>query len=328
MFTLKIGSVAMKKNVLLVLIIFINIFFVGCNSLNKDEDIAVVINNQNISESEFLIYLLETQKNFEDIGGKDIWETDFEGQTAEEVAKESAFNTLKTVKISSQKSKELNISLSEEDISSAEKEAEDTVKNLTEAEKAEILNYDQVVLNVMKDKALYKKVYESLTDDYIISEPDFKTFFEKNKEEFKDKYTALRLKSIHTESEKTAEEISKELKEGTDFNVLASKYGKDGKYSENGEYSDFKGNIDSAFGISFDLNEKEITDVLEAYDGYYIFMLEAKEEPDDKQLEGYGEKNYIENTKKQIFEQEYEKWLNDSTVEKNEEVWKNIHLIR
>ena len=320
----------MKKRLLLIfLIVCINILFVGCSDgENESGKIAVKINNQSISESEFLIYLLETQKNFEDIGGKDIWETDFEGQTAENVAKESAFNTLKTVKISSQKSKDLNIELSEEDILNVEKEAEDTVKDLTESEKSNILNYNQVVLDVMKDKALYKKVYESLTKDYVISEPDFKTFFEKNKDDFRDKYTSLKLRSIHTDSSKEAEEISQKIKEGTKFDELSSKYNIDGKYSKGGKYEAFKGNLDSAFGISFDINENEVTDVLEAYDGYYIFMLEGKEVPDDKKLEDYGKNVYIENTKKQIFEQEYAKWLNNSSVEKNDEVWENIHLIK
>ena len=40
-----------------------------------------------ISKSEYMLYLYEATRDFNEIGGNDIWETDFDGQSAENVVK-------------------------------------------------------------------------------------------------------------------------------------------------------------------------------------------------------------------------------------------------
>ncbi len=59
-----------------------------------------------ISKSEYILYLYEATRDFNEIGGNDIWETDFDGQSAENVVKKKrAFITMVHVKVTVDKSK-------------------------------------------------------------------------------------------------------------------------------------------------------------------------------------------------------------------------------
>ena len=60
----------------------------GCSTAKEtaDENYVVKINGETVSREEFNIYMYETQKSFEALGGEDIWETDFDGRSAETVA--------------------------------------------------------------------------------------------------------------------------------------------------------------------------------------------------------------------------------------------------
>ena len=56
----------------------------GC--LGKGGDYVAEIGNTKIRRGEFMVYLIEQKKNFEEQGGSDIWEADFDGVSAIEVA--------------------------------------------------------------------------------------------------------------------------------------------------------------------------------------------------------------------------------------------------
>ena len=77
----------MKK--ILCAVMILGLLITGCASAKNDstEDYVVKINDEAVSKEEFNIYLFETQKSFEQFGGTDIWDTDFDGKSAEDVAK-------------------------------------------------------------------------------------------------------------------------------------------------------------------------------------------------------------------------------------------------
>ena len=93
------------KNIFLALCAAL-LVFCGCSAENGSGDWLIKIDGKSVSRMEYLIYLKETVQNYELIGGDDIWDTDFDGRTAEDVAKESAFNSLVAVKIAIEKADE------------------------------------------------------------------------------------------------------------------------------------------------------------------------------------------------------------------------------
>ena len=88
------------------------LIFTGCSFSN---DYVIKIGNDKISRGEYLVYLMEQKKSFEQQGGTDIWEADFDGVSAEEVAKQNAVNTIVMVKTAVKQTKELGITLTEDD---------------------------------------------------------------------------------------------------------------------------------------------------------------------------------------------------------------------
>lgn len=75
----------------------------------EDNGWAVKINDKTVSREEFNIYLYETQKSFESLGGEDIWETDFDGRSAETVAKENTLSTLTFVKLTAERAENMEV---------------------------------------------------------------------------------------------------------------------------------------------------------------------------------------------------------------------------
>ena len=72
----------------------------GCSGKTDGGSYVVSIDGSQVSVNEYMIYLRETVKSFEAIGGEDIWETDFDGRNAFDVARENAMNSLVMVKLS------------------------------------------------------------------------------------------------------------------------------------------------------------------------------------------------------------------------------------
>ena len=112
----------------------------GCSTADKgtNEDYAVKINDTEVSKEEFNVYLYETQRSFEQLGGEDIWETDFDGKSAESVAKDSTLATVTLVKLSAERAEKNGISLSAEEAEGAAEEADAIYDSLTDEEREAI----------------------------------------------------------------------------------------------------------------------------------------------------------------------------------------------
>ena len=165
----------MKKNLmsLVALVLVFSLFFSGCKNNSDVANYAVKIGDTYVSVPEFKFYLYEAQKQFENIGGSDIWETDFEGETAENVAKETALNSLRIVTIAVENAKKYNVFLTDEEKQEAKKEAQSQFDVLTEAEKESMeINID-IINDVIESNHIYSKVYNEVTKNYELSEADF-----------------------------------------------------------------------------------------------------------------------------------------------------------
>ena len=81
----------------------------GTEENAQEEAYVVKINGQTVSREEFNIYMYETQKSFESLGGNDIWETDFDGRSAESVARDNTLSTVSLIKYAVEKAEEAGI---------------------------------------------------------------------------------------------------------------------------------------------------------------------------------------------------------------------------
>ncbi len=142
------------------------------------DDYALIIDGEKILVSEFSVYLFEQKKTFEEMGGDDIWDTNFDGVKAEEIAKENALHSIVYVKTACKNASDINVSLDDEDKKEAERLAEEKLNEIGEEYCRSVgLDKDKAV-SIMEEILLQQKVMDSITKGYQISEADYSAYID------------------------------------------------------------------------------------------------------------------------------------------------------
>ena len=284
--------------------------FCGCSAENGSGDWLIKIDGKSVSRMEYLIYLKETVQNYELIGGDDIWDTDFDGRTAEDVAKESAFNSLVAVKIAIEKADKYSASLSETDESRAEMEALQMSQNAGEEKDSE---FYKTALNVVKEKYLYNYVKENLTKSIKIASAQTDAFCNENRDKYRQNLEYIQGKAYYFD---TTEE--------------AQNYAQTGEGTENAVYSeDLSGTwqeIKEKFSMDENTDKESILGPFETEEGYAIINIENTKAADEKTVEETMRSDYESSVKSQYFADEANKWLQNADIKTNEKMWNEIKI--
>lgn len=314
------------KSIFVMLLCLLLIAIAGCSKPIPKEDIIATINGKAISKSEYMVYLYEATKDFNAIGGDDIWETDFDGQSAEDVVKERAFITMLHVKVTSERANKYQVSLSDEEKASAKIDGDAELASMTEEQKNIISISNQDMYKIMEDTLLYKKVIEAVTKDYQPSETEFHAYFEQNKESQRAAYTEYTISNILVSDQQTAQQISQRLKEGEDFQTLSQEY-KSEKNQNNGVMETYKNRLDAAFDMDFNLEQGQISEPISTSEGYFVIRVDKKSIPDDAQLKEIMRTEYTASMKQKVFTDELNQWISDIEIERHDAVWNNVEMI-
>ena len=315
----------MKKLIILILTLILT----GCLGSN---DYVVKIGNDKISRGEYLVYLMEQKKSFEAQGGTDIWEADFDGVSAEEVAKQNAVNTLVMVKTAVKQTKELGITLNEEDKKNVETQTEELLNDFKSSDLEKLdLNKDKIY-KIMEEVALQQKVYAYVTDSYTINEAEFNEYINQYYEEHKIEFTKYMIKEIFLQPDTTGTEnkdkvnsVYNKIMNGTNFNTMLTEISPESNtdafeldsslYTENTLqhiYSHKKGDIF----------------LVEDVDGYHIFEITDIINSPIESIEPQIREQYINDKKQAIYQTQNDSWQGDISVEKNDDAWNNISIVK
>ncbi|MCC8097526.1 MAG: hypothetical protein LIO44_03005 [Eubacterium sp.] len=171
----------MRNKFLYTFILISALTLTACSMFSSSEggdDYVMTIGSEKISQGEFSIYLFEQKEMFEETGGSDIWDTDFNGVPASEVAKENAYNSVIYVKTACENAEEINVSLTDEDKAQAAALAEETFGEMN-GEYCESVGLDlETTEAVMEEIVLHQKVRESVTNTYQLSEVDYSAYID------------------------------------------------------------------------------------------------------------------------------------------------------
>lgn len=293
----------------------------GCSANNKvSESSFITINKENCSVEEYMVYFDETKRNFEEIGGTDIWETDFDGRSAVTVAKESALNSMIAVKVSAQKAQELNITLTPEERQTALGDAQATI----EASGRELTSaYKEAVEKIMLEKSLYSKVREAVVKDYVISEAEYDAYSESYYDTVANEMKKITVKAMFFVKEETAQEFYNKITNGESFETLFD------QNNETGENRIFLVNQKDLEGELAGLIDTQIGFVsrpIELENVYGIFKVVNIANGEEKEIIQKLREDYTNTIQEQIFSRELEKWISASTVSKDESEWAKIDI--
>ena len=115
-------------------------------------------------------------------------ETDFDGRSAESVAKDNTLSTVTLVKLAEERAVKNGITLDDTEKEDAQTEAEAMYDELTDSQREAIGADKELYYEVMLENFLYNKVYADTVKDYTVSDEDFEGYYSTNLEELKNQY--------------------------------------------------------------------------------------------------------------------------------------------
>lgn len=278
---------------------------------------------------EIMVYLTNTQDQYESVFGKEIWKTDLNGVTLEENVKETVLAQLAQIKTMNLLAQKHGVALDEGELKTVHEAAEEYYQSLNETER-EILQVDENTIDgLYAEFALANKVYEYIIKDINpeISDDEarnitvqfilLKTYIQDG--------TGKRIEyseNARRDVLRQMEEILKNARQGdSDFEELVLQYSE----GEKGSISFGKGEMDPAFEeAAFNLETGEISEIVETQQGYCIIKCMNtfnREETDANKVK------IVEKRREEVFGQEYDAFITSLTRTLNEPLWQKVTFV-
>ena len=299
----------------------------GC--LGKGGDYVAEIGNTKISRGEFMVYLIEQKKNFEEQGGSDIWEADFDGVSAIEVAKQNALDSITMVKSAVKQTDSLGIKLDEKDISDIDNQTKSLMSEFSSEELTELsLDYDKIH-SILEESALQSKVYDYVTFNYVVNSDEMNKYIEEYKKKNAGEFNTYTVQELFVQGDvegsnqnyTKAQDAYNKIKNGADFSSVAKEISPD--LDTNSKTLDINLYGEDVLQSIYKTAKGNVT-FISATDGYYIFKVNDITPTDNTDKIKELENQYTESKKQQIYQAQITQWSGNTSVKKNEDVWNSI----
>lgn len=299
----------------------------GC--LGKGGDYVAEIGNTKISRGEFMVYLIEQKKNFEEQGGSDIWEADFDGVSAIEVAKQNALDSITMVKSAVKQTDSLGIKLDEKDISDIDNQTKSLMSEFSSEELTELsLDYDKIH-SILEESALQSKVYDYVTSNYVVNSDEMNKYIEEYKKKNAGEFNTYTVQELFVQGDvegsnqnyTKAQDAYNKIKNGADFSSVAKEISPD--LNTNSKTLDINLYGEDVLQSIYKTAKGNVT-FISATDGYYIFKVNDITPTDNTDKIKKLENQYTESKKQQIYQAQITQWSGNTSVKKNEDVWNSI----
>ena len=333
-------KIRMKRSRAVCLLILLTILCTGCGKQGGDASTRVVlttgfekdevfrIDSESCTVPEIMVYLTNTQNQYEQVYGSQIWQTDLEGVTLEENVKDRVLARVAQIKSMNLLAKEHGVELGEEDEAAVKEAAERYFASLNGAETEGMQVTQETIEQLYREYALAEKVYYYIIKDINpeISDDEARTItvehiliktYSLNGKGERVPYTEQTRKEAYGR----AQEVLQKLKEGEDFDTLVTEYNEDSK----SQYSFGKGEMDQAFEeAAFNLGTNEISGIVESEYGYHIIKCLNtfnREETDANKIK------IVEQRKKEVFGQEYNDFVRGLNRNLNQTLWDSVTFL-
>lgn len=299
----------------------------GC--LGKGGDYVAEIGNTKISRGEFMVYLIEQKKNFEEQGGSDIWEADFDGVSAIEVAKQNALDSITMVKSAVKQTDSLGIKLDEKDISDIDNQTKSLMSEFSSEELTELsLDYDKIH-SILEESALQSKVYDYVTSNYVVNSDEMNKYIEEYKKKNAGEFNTYTVQELFVQGDvegsnqnyTKAQDAYNKIKNGADFSSVAKEISPD--LNTNSKTLDINLYGEDVLQSIYKTAKGNVT-FISATNGYYIFKVNDITPTDNTDKIKELENQYTESKKQQIYQAQITQWSGNTSVKKNEDVWNSI----
>lgn len=280
---------------ILLVIVTVSILFIRTEISNADEQVAVVLNGENIYLNEvdqtldlegFMSQLYQINPRFVQV----IYQTEAGAELLNEYRKANIESIIMR-KLLEGKIEEENIIISDE---RKEEIFNEQVKyilqenNITEEQLLENLKmqgieslevYKELLFAQNESVLLIAELQNKITESLTVSDEDVQNYYNENQEQFV-KGERVEASHILVEKEETAREVLDKLNGGSKFAELAKEYSLDGSAQDGGELGFFnKGKMVKPFEeAAFSMKIGEVSEPVQTEYGYHIILVTDKEE--------------------------------------------------
>lgn len=321
----------MKKHMkrLLCFLLFAILGLAACgDGTNETAGVTVLkIDGENITKAEYMVYLYTATQNFLSAAGEDVWNMDFDGQTADELVEDRTISTLQSVIAAKAYAEENGITLTDAQKEEVKWAADEFIAGVS-PEDLEKMGIDAEGLYPLMEKSyLYSLVYETIAAECEVDPEEMARYYEENKETLREDYTVLRLDSILLDDLETAEAVAERARAGEDFGALFAEYDVDtaAKERENGgEISLSQSYLRAAFDMREDWAVGDVVGPFPINGSYFVYKVLEWVVPSDEAMQAAAEADYSD----RVREEYVEKWMDGvkatQTVEKVDSVWDSL----
>ena len=332
----------MKKGRLIRLcMMLLCILLTGCLGGCKDSDRGKVVFTTSLAQDElfridqvsctlpeYMLYLVNTQNKYEEVFGKEIWEVSFEGITLEDNVKDNVLAKIARMKSVYLLAMQKEITLTEQEEKLLQVAAKKYFDSLTKLEVETLGVTEEVVLQLYRENALADKVYRQIiagvnpeiSDDEARTVTVEQIFVRTSTKDAKGNVIAYS-EAMKAEALEKINSVREQAIAGEQgFTELAGKYSEE----ENIRISLKKGEADAVLEkVVFNLQTDEISEVIEAADGYYLLKCISTF---DKAQTDANKLVLIEKRKNEAFSKEYDAFVESKARKLNEKLWENVEL--
>lgn len=279
---------------------------------------------------EVMVYLTNTQDQYESVYGAEIWKTNLNGVTLEESIKETVLAQLAQIKTMNLLAQQQGVSLDEAELEKAGEAAGAYFSSLNEAEQEAMQVTEETIRQLYSELALANKVYEYIIKDINpeISDDEARSITIQDIliKTYSQDGTGKKIEyeeSAREDAYRRAREILLQAQEeGNDFESLVIQYSE----GEKSTYSFGKGEMEEAFeNAAFNLETGEISGIVETEDGFHIIKCIStfnREETDANKIK------IVEKRREEVFGQEYNAFVDSLTRTLNEELWNSVAFLK
>lgn len=279
---------------------------------------------------EMMVYLTNTQNQYEDVYGSEVWDISVDGVTLEENVKETVLAKLAQIKAMYLLAQDREVILDETEENKVEQAAAEYYGSLNETEKELMGVKADIIEQLYREYALADKVYRYIIQDVNpeISDDEARTItvqhillrtYTTDGAGNRVDYTDELRQSVYAR----ALEIRQEAAEGeSDFVDLASRYSEDSSIT----LSFGKGETDPVFEeTAFALETGEVSEVVETEAGYHIIKCISTF---DREQTDLNKTAIVEERRRAVFGQEYDVFVETLARQLNTKRWDQITLLR
>ncbi len=279
---------------------------------------------------EYMVYLTNTQNQYEHVYGKEIWNMALGDITLEENVKDTVLAKIAQIKTMTLMAENKELTLSEETEGKVQEAAKEYFESLSETEVAVLAVDQEIIAGLYREYVLADMVYKQIVDsvDPEISDDEARTIT----------VDQIHMKTYTIDSQGTRMEYSDTMKaeveedmydihefatvDGRDFTELANKYNE----ADTVRWSFRKGEVDPAIeAAGFMLSTDQVSEVIETADGYYLLKCISTY---DKEQTDANKQLIISQRKNEAFGEEYDAFVESLSKKINEKLWVEITLLQ